>query len=534
MGAGMGLGFGGLFGTFTETGTSGTAASGGEGASPAEPLDSAVTSMLAMARMLNFRQQQASWARSQPQSYDPLRKTFRGGFYGDSFPQGRKRRSVDESQSSSAEVSHVRHKRANGEEEKKGFDFGFPNFLFSDRTAAAPVIPPLFFPKFLFAPSRRQRVFFSPPAGANDVHQPYTRQLFYSPARALPSYSALPARQQRLYGSPYLGNAPSYRQAPAFRTAPIYPEALATVQLQAPTPVTKPVANLPPVAGNTPVILPQKADLPSFAGQVPVTVPKADPPPAAGQTPVTQPVAGPAVVTLPKAAPPPVTSYAPVTLSRAATPQMTNPAPTYDFAATTYPKVPAPSGTIFGDTLPAYGKTTKAHDAAVKRVKRGSEDSSSSDPSPTEVVKLGDMSIPTDTFNKMISPRERQTEEYTPRARPVLPPPRSPLRVYYPPPQPYNLPGSYYHLHVPARRGNFILSRTGYLARQRNQLAAVRQIVNVLRQAGYVPTRRAVQALLRAGYSATRPAVYVPAGPVRAPLPMGAAQPVIHGTHPPY
>ena len=185
--------------------------------------------------------------------------------------------------------------------------------------------------------------------------------------------------------------------------------------------------------------------------------------------------------------------------------------------------------------------------APLKRVRR----ESSSDPSPTDVVKLGDLTIPTDTFNKMISRPDRRGKEdphergYQPPYRPpqsVPPfPPPPPQRGYYvPPPQPqpyYPPPGAGLPAANPYQR-NYVYPRTGHYPRQRVQ-PTPRQVAYALRRAGYVPTRQAVYAVLRraaaaGSYVAARQPVYAPARPVHAPLPMGAAQPFIHGTYPPY
>ena len=551
----MGMGLASLFGLSDPSSTS-----GGEGAPPAEPLDPAVTSMLAMARMFNFRQQQAAWqARSQPQGYDPMRKPFRGGVYGDTIHIGRKRRSAtaaaaeedDESSrgaGAAESLPHVRRKRANGEEEKKGFDFGFNNFL----SASAPVFPPFFFPGFFFSPSSRyQRRVFSagyPRARANNVYnRPYAysrRRTMYSPANAVPTtgYSTQPGRRPRLPGSTtFYGDAPPYS---VFSQPPV------TVQLQTLTPAVQPAAApLPAVAGPAPVAGPAlvQAALPPVAGPAPV--PATPPLPVAGPA-LAPPVAGPAPV--PAAPPLPVAgpALAPPVAVPAALPPFANPAPAVSFVPpATYPKVPPPARAIFGDTLPAYGKTTKAmKDAApLKRVRR----ESSSDPSPTDVVKLGDLTIPTDTFNKMISrpdrrgkedPHERgyqppyQPPHQHPQPLPPLPPP-PPQRGYYVPPQPYYPPPAAGFPANPYQR-NYVYPRTGHYPRRRVQ-PTPRQVAYALRRAGYAPTRQAVYAVLRraaaaGSYVTARQPVYAPARPMHAPLPMGAAQPFIHGTYPPY
>ena len=211
----------------------------------------------------------------------------------------------------------------------------------------------------------------------------------------------------------------------------------------------------------------------------------------------------------------------------------------------TYPKAPPPARAIFGDTLPAYGKTTKAmkDPAPLKRVRR----ESSSDPSPTDVVKLGDLTIPTDTFNKMIRRPDRRGKEdphergYQPPYQPPQPlpplPPPPPQRGYYVPPQPYYPPPGAGFPANPYQR-NYVYPRTGHYPRRRVQ-PTPRQVAYALRRAGYVPTRQAVYAVLRraaaaGSYVPARQPVYAPARPVHAPLPMGAAQPFIHGTYPPY
>ncbi|XP_076457145.1 uncharacterized protein LOC143291242 [Babylonia areolata] len=200
--------------------------------------------------------------------FDPLIKPFRGGFYGDQLPRGRRRRrSVDDAEEEEevgkeADVAHVRRKRANGEEEKKGpsWDtFGFPGFLFSDvpdHRAPAPV--PVVFPfseTSLFLSGLRQ--LFSPPRHShrrrrpgrsnnnNNNNNPLLRQSGTSSVALQDPYGARP--------NVIYGDSPPYRQTVTSRQAPVVPAPPAPVGPWSPQ--GQPSAPPPAAAAPSPVVI---------------------------------------------------------------------------------------------------------------------------------------------------------------------------------------------------------------------------------------------------------------------------------------